>query len=239
MPKPLLIARTGSTFSAIREKRGDFDDWFLERFRQLGVTAEVWVANGADRLPNADDYQAVVVTGSPAMVTDREPWSEALAVWLRNAAEAGLPMLGVCYGHQLLAHAFGGEVGYHPKGREIGTHEVQLQDAASDDSLFGGMPSRFVAHLTHAQSVLRLPEQAVLLASNAYEPHQAFRIGERAWGVQFHPEFDAEIMASYLAHFRNQLEQEGTDPEVLLNAVREAPEATSLLARFAQFAERV
>jgi len=239
MPKPLLIARTGSTFSAIREKRGDFDDWFLERFRQLGVAAEVWVANGADRLPNADDYQAVVVTGSPAMVTDREPWSEALAHWLRDAAEAGLPMLGVCYGHQLLAHAFGGEVGYHPKGREIGTHEVQLQDAASDDSLFGGMPSRFVAHLTHAQSVLRLPEQAVLLASNAYEPHQAFRIGERAWGVQFHPEFDAEIMASYLAHFRNQLEQEGTDPEVLLNAVREAPEATSLLARFAQFAERV
>ncbi len=239
MPKPLLIARTGSTFSAIREKRGDFDDWFLERFRQLGVAAEVWVANGTDRLPNADDYKAVVVTGSPAMVTDREPWSEALAHWLRDAAEAGLPMLGVCYGHQLLAHAFGGEVGYHPKGREIGTHEVQLQDAASDDSLFGGMPSRFVAHLTHAQSVLRLPEQAVLLASNAYEPHQAFRIGERAWGVQFHPEFDAEIMASYLAHFRNQLEQEGTDPEALLNAVREAPEATSLLARFAQFAARV
>ena len=236
MPKPLLIVRTGSTFSAICERRGDFDVWFLERFRQLGVATEVWVANGDDRLPDADGYQAVVVTGSPAMVTDREPWSEALAQWLRGAVGAGMPVLGVCYGHQLLAHAFGGEVGYHPKGREIGTHEVQLWEAASADILFGGLPSRFVAHLTHAQSVLRLPEQAVLLASNPYEPHQAFRIGERAWGVQFHPEFDAEIMASYLEQFRSQLEKEGKNSDALLRDVREAPEATRLLERFAQFA---
>ncbi len=236
MSKPLLIVRTGSTFSAIRERRGDFDDWFVERFRQSGVATEVRIVNGGESLPDADDYQAVVVTGSPAMVTDREPWSETLAQWLRDAVGAGMPVLGVCYGHQLLAHAFGGAVGYHPKGREIGTHEVQLQEIASADALFGALPSRFAAHLTHAQSVLRLPEQAVLLASNAYEPHQAFRIGERAWGVQFHPEFDAEIMAAYLEYFRSQLQEEGTNPDTLLRAVREAPEAALLLERFAYLA---
>src|SRR5690606_32543938 len=153
----------------------------------------------APTLPAADALAGVVVTGSHSMVSDREPWSERAAEWLRVLTGAGVPVLGICYGHQLLAHAFGGTVGYRPGGIEIGTGDITLTESARDDALFRETPPVFAAQLVHRQSVLQLPEQAVLLARGDDEPYQAFRIGERAWGVQFHPEFSAGAMRGYLA----------------------------------------
>jgi GMP synthase-like glutamine amidotransferase len=104
--------------------------------------------------PPPTGYAGVLVTGSGAMVTDREPWSERTADWLREAAQRGLPMLGICYGHQLIAQALGGEVGWNPNGREMGTVPVRLADVARHDPLFGGLPSEFHAQTTHLQTVL-------------------------------------------------------------------------------------
>ncbi len=104
---------------------------------------------------------------------DRVPWSEVLAAWVAEAVPMGIPVLGVCYGHQLLAHALGGEVDYHPAGPEVGTVPVRLTPAARTDPLFARLPETFYAHATHAQSVLRLPAAAVHLAGNDYEPHHA------------------------------------------------------------------
>jgi len=119
-------------------------------------------------------------------------------------------VLGVCYGHQLLAHVFGGTVDYHPEGRESGTHTVTLTASAASDAPFSTMPSQFLAQLTHKQSVLGLPPQAILLGASEFEPHQAFRIGECAWGVQFHPEFTDEVMRAYLAVQALDIESEGS-----------------------------
>ena len=94
------------------------------------------------------------------MVTDRHDWSERSAGWLREAAHEGLPLLGICYGHQLIAHALGGEVGWHPEGREMGTVEIERLAPSNDDPLFGGLPGRFAAQATHLQSVLRAPEDS-------------------------------------------------------------------------------
>jgi len=124
-------------------------------------------------------------------------------------------VLGVCYGHQLLAHAFSGTVDYHPEGRESGTHTVTLTESAASDALFGTMPSQFSAQLTHKQSVLSLPPQALLLGASDFEPDHAFRIGEYAWGVQFHPEFTDEVMRSYLAVQALDIESEGGDAAAL------------------------
>jgi GMP synthase (glutamine-hydrolysing) len=179
-----------------------------------------------------DQWDGIVVTGSPAMVSDRAPWSESAAAWLAKAVELGVPVLGVCYGHQLLAHAFGGEVGYHPEGRESGTYPVKLHEAAKEDALFASLPDEFKAQLTHRQAVLRLPAEAVLLASNDFEKHQAFRIGPSAWGVQFHPEFTADIMRAYLNVQAPDLEKEGFKPDTLIRQVEDSPHATSLLQRF-------
>lgn len=131
-------------------------------------------------LPPQRGVSGIVIAGSHAMVTDRAPWSEALADWLAEAVPVGMPVLGVCYGHQLLAHALGGEVDYHPAGPEVGTVPVRLTPATRSDPLFSELPELFHAHATHAQSVLRLPASAVHLAGNDYEPNHAFCVGERA-----------------------------------------------------------
>ena len=153
-----------------------------------------------------------------------------------EAAHAGLPVFGICYGHQLLAHALGGEVGNNPAGREMGTVEVELLPAASDDALLAPLPARFDAQLTHMQSVLRVPDGAVVLARSAGDPCQAFRWGKAAWGVQFHPEFSATHMRGYIQARKVPLQREGLDPAVMLSAVGAAPEARRVLRRFVHHA---
>lgn len=232
----LIVLKTGSTYPDLRATFGDFDEWFL---RGLSDSVDVSVANAeAGELPgNPEDWDGIVVTGSPAMVSDRAEWSENAGRWLARAVSSEVPVLGVCYGHQLLAHALGGEVGYHPNGRETGTHEVELLPEAASDPLFSNLPQRFPAQLTHRQSVLRLPEQAILLGRNRFEPHQAFRIGACAWGVQFHPEFTDAVMSAYLKVQAPDLVREGLDADALIAGVKPAPDASSLLPRFCRLVE--
>ena len=227
----VVILKTGSTYPGLKEQFGDFEEWFV---RGLSPRFHITVLNTvAGELPgDPTDWDGVVVTGSPAMVSDREPWSEDAAEWLARVVDKAVPLLGVCYGHQLLAHALGGEVGYHPGGRESGTHRVELLNSAADDPLFRGMPDSFNAQLTHKQTVLRLPQGAILLGRNEFEPHQAFRVGKCAWGVQFHPEFSDAIMSAYLGVQAPDLEREGFDSQAMINSVTGAPEASGLLERF-------
>jgi len=231
-PNPsVVILKTGSTYPGIKEQFGDFDEWFV---RGLSPGLDITVLNTeAGELPgDPADWDGIVMTGSPAMVSDREPWSEKAAAWLAQAVDKAVPLLGVCYGHQLLAHALGGEVGYHPHGRESGTQRVELLASAQDDPLLCGMPGSFSAQLTHRQSVLRLPSDAVLLGRNEFEPHQAFRVGKCAWGVQFHPEFSEAIMRAYLGVQAPDLEREGFDSQTMIDSVTDAPEGSGLLERF-------
>lgn len=193
-----LIVQTGSTLPAVRARHGDFPDWFR---RGLGLhrrDVDVVRAHAGEALPDPDPYAAAIVTGSPAMVSERRSWSEAAAAWLREAVARGLPILGVCYGHQLLAHALGGHVDYHANGREIGTVGIERLPAAADDALFAAAPLRFAAHASHQQSVLAIPDGAIVLARSAHDPHHALRYAPRVWGLQFHPEFSVEIMRGYL-----------------------------------------
>ena len=229
----LVILKTGSTYPSLKAQFGDFDRWFM---RGLGGGLDITVVNvAAGESPgHPEQWDGIVVTGSPAMVTEQAPWSELAGAWLAQAVDQRVPLLGVCYGHQLLAHALGGEVGYHPRGRESGTYQVERLEAAETDPLFRHLPERFNAQLTHRQSVLTLPETAVLLARNSFEPHQAFRVGPCAWGVQFHPEFTDEVMVAYLDVQAPDLEKEQLDPRALRAAVAAAPEASSLLERFAE-----
>lgn len=197
-PLRFLIVQTGTTLPAIRARHGDFPEWFR---RGLGVArnaVDIVRVQAGERPPAIQAYAGAIVTGSPAMVSERAPWSEATAAWLRDALDTGRPILGVCYGHQLLAHALGGHVDYHASGREVGTVEIETLESANDDALLGTLPPRFLAHASHQQSVLELPSGAVGLARSAHDPHHAVRYGPGVWGLQFHPEFSAEIMQGYL-----------------------------------------
>ena len=236
MKRPLLILKAGSALEAVRQHYGDFEDWLVAGFGlPEGQIRLVRVAEG-EELPRPEECGGVVITGSHAMVTDNLPWSVALAQWLPDVVTMGIPLLGVCYGHQLLATAMGGRVDFHPQGPEISTVTIDLLPEAADDPLFAGLPPSFPVQAFHSQSVLSLPPGAVLLARNDFEPHHAFRIGACAWGVQFHPEYTGEIMAAEIRADTEQLTAAGLNPSTLLATVRECPEAGSLLARFARLA---
>lgn len=233
--RPLLIIKTGDTFPhLVAQSGGDFEDWVRARMGNAAPPIRVVDARHGGPLPTPHAVAGAVVTGSHAMVSDREDWSEALGAWLALAVRQQTPVLGICYGHQLLAHALGGEVGYHPAGLEIGTVEIQTMPAAADDALLAALPGRFAAQVVHHQSVRTLPAGAVRLAGNAHEPHQAYRVGACAWGVQFHPEFHADAMRGYIDALQPTLADTGRDARALQTAVRETPDAAALLARFAQ-----
>ena len=232
----VLIVQTGATLPALHTRHGDFPAWFQ---RGLGLPDEEIVVVRVDaheKLPPLPRIDAAVITGSGAMVSERLDWSERTADWLRTAAQAGVPMLGVCYGHQLLAHALGGVVDYNPRGREIGTVDVQCLPAAADDALFGLQPSVFRAQATHLQSVLVPPAAAVVLARSALEDCQAVRYAPQVWGVQFHPEFSAAHMRGYLSERSEVVDMEGLDAQRLKRAVGASPQARALLRRFARIA---
>jgi GMP synthase (glutamine-hydrolysing) len=234
---PILILKTGSTHASIRERLGDFEDWIAAGLRAGGAEVVVHDATAGGVPPPAHGTVAgVVITGSHAMVSEREAWSEALVPWLRAAVQQRTPVLGICYGHQLLAHALGGEVAHHPEGVEIGTVTVELQDSAASDPLLGGLPETFPAQAVHWQSVRRLPPGAVLLAGSAHESHHAFRIGEQAWGVQFHPEFSDTALRAYLDGLGDLLADEGLDAAGIAARLQPTPEAASVLPRFARLA---
>lgn len=183
-------------------------------------------------------YRAALITGSPAMVTDAEPWSERAAAWLRQAATDKLPMFGVCYGHQLLAHALGGKVGYNPKGRELGTHRITCSPDAIGDPLLTGLPASFPAQLVHAQTITALPPGAVALASSDMDPHQLVRLAPHIYSTQFHPEFGPEFMRDHMRQYQRAYQREGLDIDRLVVALGPTPTAASLIRRFLTLCER-
>lgn len=233
MSDKILIIKTGNTIASLQDEGEDFEDWFI---RGCGLDASRFICRAVDKgeeLPAAEEVAAAIITGSPAYITDLAPWNALSAEYLRVLHDQGKPILGVCYGHQLLAWAFGGEVDFHPQGREIGTVDIVLTPTGDDDELFREMPQHFRAQASHSQFVKRLPEGAVLIAANDFDPHHAFRLGDSAWGVQFHPEFDAHIMRSYIRERKSDIAEEGLDVQDLLMDVEETPLAAKLLLRFA------
>lgn len=232
----LLIVQTGAAAPEVLARYGDFPEWFQ---RGLGLREQQVTIGRVDlggELPAPDTIAGAVITGSGAMVSERLPWSERTAAWLREAVAANLPVLGVCYGHQLLAHALGGRVDYNARGREIGTWEIERLPASANDALIGALPQRFLAHATHLQTVVQPPPGAIVLARSALDDCQAIRFAPRAWGVQFHPEFGMREMRGYLRARSEAIDYEGLDVQALLRGVRRCPEARAALRRFAAIA---
>ncbi len=230
------ILKTGSTFPWLAARQGDFEDWVLAGLGVAREEATVVDVAGGEPLPPYRSVCGVVVTGSHASVTDHRAWSERAAEWLAGAVACQIPILGICYGHQLLAYALGGEVGDNPRGLEFGTLAVHLDPAAARDPLLAGFASPIRVHLCYQQSVLRLPPPARRLAASAMDPVQAFVVGDCAWGVQFHPEFNAAAVAAYVDHFRDRLRAENRDPEQVLASCMDTSYGPQILRRFARLA---
>ena len=191
--KKAVVIKTGDTFPIISSELDDFEDWIITG---LGLDPEAIKVTDVAKdqgLPDPESISGAVIAGSHAMVTQDLDWSLAIERWLPKLVGRSIPVLGICYGHQLLARAMGGTVDFHPKGLEIGTKQIRCNTDLSSDPLFTGLPDSFKVHVCHSQTVVTLPENSLHIAGNDFEPHHAFRIGASAWGVQFHPEYDQTI----------------------------------------------
>jgi GMP synthase (glutamine-hydrolysing) len=171
---------------------------FAEAAEARGDRIEEWsIAWGTPPPRPLDDYPAVLVFGG-AMHADQDhlhPWLHEETMLLQRLLDQRTPVLGVCLGVQMIARAAGAPVGpvEHP---EIGWHDVELTQAGRDDPLFRGLPASFPALQWHFYTY-GIPAGGVELARSAVCT-QSFRLGEAAWGVQFHPEVTAEQLERWM-----------------------------------------
>ena len=195
--KRLLILMTGHTAPEVQAAHGDYDRWFIDAIDRSDLAYDVHdVTRDEHPVGEVVDgaHCGVIVTGSVSAAYRSEPWMGRLAGFLREGRRAEPPVLCVCFGAQLLAHARGGEVNLNPRGWEIGSALVHRTAEASQDPLMAGLPESFRVLATHEDRVEKLPAGCVTLAGNDNASVQAFRAQERVWGVQFHPEATTSII---------------------------------------------
>lgn len=179
-------------------------------------------------LPEVEALDGVIVSGSPSRIAEPEPWIERGLSYLRELASRGTPTLGICFGHQMLGAALGGQVAPNPRGREIGT--VRLAVAETNPLV---MPGDAVwVNASHLDSVTELPAGAQSVGRTELERNAVVRFGPSTWGVQFHPEIDGAIMRCYIRERRNALLDEGIEAEALENAAADAPSGRAVIPNF-------
>ncbi len=211
-----------------------------EALASVGIEVDQRLTDAAEPLPETlDGFDGLVVMGGPmsADSDDGFPTRRQELTLLAEAVERGLPTLGVCLGAQLLAAATGGRILRGASGPEIGWAPVRLHASAADDLLLASVPGELSVLHWHGDT-FDLPPGGVLLASNDRYDHQAFRIGPRAWGFQFHLEVDREAVAAFAGSFGADLDAVGITPDNLLDAtpaelVRLEVHRRPVLARFA------
>jgi len=237
----VLLLKAGEVSAAVRRSQGDYDRWFAEALQDARIDWTVVEAQAGQPLPqNARAFDALVITGSPLSLTEREPWMFRAAEYVRGAADKRLPVLGVCFGHQLLGYAYGSEVVRNPLGREIGSVEVSLTESGERDPLFAGVPQKLVVQATHEDIVAQAPAEATILAGNANTVNQAMAIGRNVRGVQFHPELRPDALSALVRSRAATIEHEakcrgapaGEAISAIINGIRPAPFARKLLLNF-------
>ncbi|WP_248965059.1 type 1 glutamine amidotransferase [Sphaerisporangium perillae] len=192
---------------------GRFGEWLGE----AGVAVEVVAAYDGSALPSRLTHDALLVLGGGYMPDDDEkaPWLPATRSLVAQALTRSVPLFGICLGGQMLASVAGGKVQADVGAPEHGSTAVTIRAEAAGDPLFRDLPEIVPAIEHHVDAITALPQDAVWLAETGRCPYQAFRVGSRAWGVQFHPEVRPERIRQWDA---DALRGQGFDPDALHTA---------------------
>ena len=227
----ILILKMGSTFPELVSQFGDFEDWVQQSIPE-SARGLVQISRKDKPFPDPKFLKGLIITGSHAMVTHATAWERKAMHWVRWALDEGVPTLGLCYGHQMLAQILGGSVNYLPDAPEAGYHRLQFMGDYEADPLFGLYPSHVEAFTFHYQTIHRLPDFAKTFARSTQDRNHAVRFGEWVWGVQYHPEFSSEVAAAYIRHEIAELERAGLDVPQLLRDTQMVRPPDPLIPRF-------
>lgn len=212
-----------------------FGEWLVEG----GLALDVVRAHEGEPLPGRLSHRALLVLGGGYMPDDdeRAPWLAPTRALVAEALETGVPMFGICLGGQMLARLAGGAVAAEHGEPEMGSTTLTLRPEAGDDPLFHGLPRSTTAIEHHVDAVTELPPGARWLVESERCPYQAFAVGDRAWGTQFHPEVTAARVRTWDPE---HLARHGFDPaETVRRAEADEPAAAevwrTVALRFAAF----
>ncbi len=172
--------------------------WLGEWWAERSLAVDVLRADLGRPVPERVQHDGLVVLGGYMGAADDElhPWLADTKALIRTAVDDGIPVLGICLGHQLMALALGGQVGRNPAGKALGLQPVALTEAGRMDPLLAGSDGTRAIH--YNQDIVTVPpDDAVVLATAPDWSVEALRFGDRAWGVQFHPETSPEVFARW------------------------------------------
>lgn len=215
----------------LRDIGDDYAAMFAARF----ATRAPWV--GFDRidviggapLPSPGDHDAYLITGSRHAAYDDLPWIAPLGSLVRDLVDAEVPVVGVCFGHQLIAHALDGEVARADAGWGVGVHEARV---VTDRPWMAPPAEHFRLIVSHQDQVVRLPADAILIATSDHAPVAAFEVGS-ALGFQGHPEFHPAYASALMAARRDRIPAHAiTEGEGSLRTPADHATVTSWLGRF-------
>ena len=189
------IFKNGPGLSPIVKEYGSSTDWLMDTVSLNMVEFNVVNAYESPVIDIADG-DAWIIMGSAKSVYDQDEWIGELKNSIKAAVLIDKPILGICFGHQILADCLGGRVALNDNGWELGSSEVTLTDIGVSDPIFDGFSRKFNVYESHQDAVYDLPDKVSVLADN-HNSIQAFRYGSRVYGLQFHPEFYLDVALHY------------------------------------------
>ena len=230
-PKVLVI---------VHDKDGNLNE-LAAPLAEEGLFLEVWDAESTGPRPNLNElgkYDGIISLGAQAGVQEeaKYSWMPHERKILEWALETETPLLGLCFGSQLIASAAGGEV-YKAEVGEFGWTEVDMAPEAAQDPVLGSLGEKPLAFHFHYDT-FTLPENAALLGTTN-GINEAYRIGKSAWATQFHPEVGLAQMLSWFSSYRDSYERRGIDVDEQIalshqNWMRYRQQAIALSKAFAQ-----
>lgn len=190
-------------------------EWVREGLGLPKGTDRLTMINALEEpLPSTVQEQGVIIGGSIHSVYENTPWIKRLEEFVRAMYAQGKPMLGICFGHQIIAQAFGGKVEKGEKGGETGAVTIDLDEEGALDPVFEGLNKQFASAMAHHDVVSELPqlERVAVLAKTSKYNNQAMAIGDKVRTVQFHPEMTRDIIGRITRYSKEELLREGDIP---------------------------
>jgi GMP synthase-like glutamine amidotransferase len=189
------ILQTGRTPEELRKKHGDYDDMFRRFLGGRGFEFVTYPALDGVIPKSVRDADGWLITGSKFGVYENHSWIPPLEDFLRRAHAEAVPIVGICFGHQLMAQALGGRVEKYPGGWSVGPEVYELD----------GISDKACVMAWHQDQVIEKPAAAEIAGSSPFCKYAALSYGDRALTIQPHPEFDAEYVADLVVARRNIL----------------------------------